>query len=685
MEQTKSSNCPHRKTSETQNKNLKKNIVLRFLFPLMGLASLIWMLIRIIPKPSRAEYPCMKVAAPMAGGFVVYILGLVAAVFSFKKARRYFRNSRYIFASVFLLVCVTAIVITLLNPNSDSYANSISIKSNSVFAPIDSPNTPMGTAKGIFPGRVVWMRDSTAAHWNGSSGYWWNDANTNQTVVDSMLSRSLRSLTGKSSDTASWTALFSYFNQQHGKGNVGYSAGEKIAVKINLNNSTSQSNPGNSSVASPQMVLSLLRQMVNKAGVPDSNITFYDLIRSVPTPIVTKCKTEFPNVHFMGWDNTSDQEKYIRDSTTYLHWSDSLTLEKDASVSAKGGNRTFLPTTVSKAAYLINLANLKGHSYAGITCCAKNHFGTLSVDDDSCHPYIWAPHAAGVHAYVAVHDNAWSPQLTFAARPMGSYNALVDLMGHKDLGGKTLLFMVDALYAMQTEHGSNQTPVSLNSRWRSVPFNNNWTSSLFLSQDDVALESVCLDFLRTEQAANPTNYTLTVGAVDNYLHEAALANNPPSGTYYSPSGDGVRLQSLGVHEHWNNPTEKKYTRNLNPSTGIGIELVSLHPSIVTSVASGKTVPSDFALMQNYPNPFNPTTMISYSLPIRSYVSIDIFDALGRQVAVLVNDEKTAGNHEIQFDAKNISSGIYFYRIQVRQISGKQVGLFTETKKLILLR
>jgi hypothetical protein len=259
---------------------------------------------------------------------------------------------------------------------------------------------------------------------------------------------------------------------------------------------------------------------------------------------------------------------------------------------------------------------------------------------------------------------------------MGSYNALVDLMGHKDLGGKTFLFMVDALYAVKNEHGDN---LDNTSRWKSAPFNTNWTSSLFLSQDNVAIESVCLDFLRTEQKANPTNYTLTTGAVDNYLHEAAQANNPPSGTYYSPSGDSVRLQSLGVHEHWNNAVEKQYTRNLDPAAGTGIELVSLHPPLPpTSVALGKTIPSSFALKQNYPNPFNPTTTITYELSSRGSVSLKIYDALGREVATLVNKEQTAGTYAVPFNAIHLTSGVYFYRLKVS-------GMYTETKKLVLLK
>jgi Domain of unknown function (DUF362)/Secretion system C-terminal sorting domain len=675
MEQMKSSACPHHHRSEKHHKNFRQNKLLRLFFPLIGLVSLIWMLVRIIPKPSRAEYPCMKVAAPIAGGFIAYIAGLAAIVFSFNKAKRYFQKSSYVLASVLVVAGISAGLFTFLQPNSETFASTRTIVVDSLFVPTDSANHPIGTARGIFPGRVVWLRDSTAAHWNGTSGNWWSEANTNQTVVDSMLSSSLRSLTGKSSDTASWNALFSYFNQQHGKGNAGYGVGEKIAVKININNSTGLGNTGNASVATPQMVLSLLRQLVNKAGVPDSNITFYDLIRFIPTPVYTKCKGEFPNVHFMGWVDTLGREKYVRDSTTYLHWAQNLIIDKDPSVSAKGGNTTFLPTAVTRAAYLINLGNLKAHSYAGITCCAKNHFGSLSVDDDFGQPYIWAPHAAGVHGYVVVHNGVqWSSNLVYAPRPMGSYNALVDLMGHKDLGGKTLLFMVDALYAVKNEHGDN---LDNTSRWKSAPFNNNWTSSLFLSQDNVAIESVCLDFLRTEQAANPINYTLTTGAVDNYLHEAALANNPPSGTYYSPSGDGVRLQSLGVHEHWNNATDKKYTRNLNPTTGTGIELVSLHPTIATSVATETTVPSVFTLRQNYPNPFNPSTTIAFTLPLRSFVTLKIFDMSGREVAILASEELLVGDHIRQWNAQGFSSGVYYYRIQA--------GSYTETKKLILLK
>jgi Domain of unknown function (DUF362)/FlgD Ig-like domain len=645
----------------------------RFLLPLMGLACLIWMLVRVIPKPSRAEYPCMKVAAPLAGGFIAYIAGMAIALFSLKKAAHLFGKKKSIFAAALVLCGVAAGMFTVLKTDSESHAAILA--TDSLFVPSDPPNSPVGVARGIFPGRVVWMWDSTAARWNGSSNYWWSETNTIQTVVDSMLSRSLRELSGQSTDAASWNALFTYFNQQHGKGSVGYAAGEKIAVKINLNNSSSSDNPKNMSLATPQTVFSLLTQLVNNAGVPDSNITFYDMIRYVPDPIYNKCKAAFPHVHFVGWSQMNGREQYVRDTTTRVHWSQDLILEKDVAVSAKGGNPTYLPTVVTKAAYLINLANLKGHSYAGITCCAKNHFGSLSVDGDDGQPYVWAPHAAGVHAYVSVHDAEWSADLLFKARPLGSYNPFVDLMGHKDLGGKTLLFIVDALYAVPDEHSEAISPTS---KWLSAPFNNAWTSSLFLSQDNVAIESVCLDFLRTEQAVNP-NYTLTNGAADNYLHEAAQANNPPSGTSYAPSGDGVRLQSLGVHEHWNNAIEKKYSRNLG--TGNGIELVPLTKPL-TSVPDGAR-PLGFALHQNYPNPFNPSTTISFSASQRRAALLEIYDLTGRLIRTLLNGEVAAGNHSVLWDGRNergisVGSGVYFYRLKL----GTD---FVSSKKMILMR
>lgn len=88
-------------------------------------------------------------------------------------------------------------------------------------------------------------------------------------------------------------------------------------------------------------------------------------------------------------------------------------------------------------------------------------------------------------------------------------------------------------------------------------------------------------------------------------------------------------------------------------------------------------PSDFVLTQNYPNPFNPSTTIEYSVPHNSFVSIKVYDVMGKEIAVLVNGQKTTGNYIVQFDGSNINSGIYFYTLEA---NGHK-----ETKKMLLIK
>ena len=96
-------------------------------------------------------------------------------------------------------------------------------------------------------------------------------------------------------------------------------------------------------------------------------------------------------------------------------------------------------------------------------------------------------------------------------------------------------------------------------------------------------------------------------------------------------------------------------------------------------------PTDFVLQQNYPNPFNPITTISYSLPVKSQVTLVVYNTLGEKVKQLVNEEKEAGNYEVEFSATALPSGIYFYRIQAGSPSAGSGQSFVETKKMILLR
>jgi len=85
----------------------------------------------------------------------------------------------------------------------------------------------------------------------------------------------------------------------------------------------------------------------------------------------------------------------------------------------------------------------------------------------------------------------------------------------------------------------------------------------------------------------------------------------------------------------------------------------------------------FELQQNYPNPFNPTTSISFSIPSSAFTSLKVYDIIGNEVATLVNEEKTAGTYKIEFNAKQLSSGVYLYRLQAKN--------FITTKKFLLMK
>jgi hypothetical protein len=98
---------------------------------------------------------------------------------------------------------------------------------------------------------------------------------------------------------------------------------------------------------------------------------------------------------------------------------------------------------------------------------------------------------------------------------------------------------------------------------------------------------------------------------------------------------------------------------------------------IVSVGVHEEVPGEYALRQNYPNPFNPSTTIKYELPKASDVRLTVFDLLGREVSVLVNERRDAGVHEVKFDASESSSGVYFFRLKA--------GDFVQTRKLLLLK
>jgi len=98
-----------------------------------------------------------------------------------------------------------------------------------------------------------------------------------------------------------------------------------------------------------------------------------------------------------------------------------------------------------------------------------------------------------------------------------------------------------------------------------------------------------------------------------------------------------------------------------------------------------SLPLNFELLQNYPNPFNPSTSIKYAVGSRQFVKMRVYDLLGREVAAIVNEEKPAGEYEVEFNASRLSGGIYFYQLTSGNLSTSSGQFFSETKKMILLK
>lgn len=406
------------------------------------------------------------------------------------------------------------------------------------------PLKPIGQARGIHPGRVVWVHDPQVLSWNGpGDGHWWQGQHLNQQRLDAMMARAVCELTGQDTVAAAWDRLFRHLNQSRGKGAVGYQPGQKIVIKpnwvgmiwregnVNLDTCTFIRRHDYMNTA-PQMILALVRQLTS-LGVRPADITICDSLAVVVNDYHDLLQKAVPELRVEDHSGKFGRIK-VQPSKVPLYWS----------CRPEGKNTDYLPTCFAEAEYLINFANLKAHMATGVTLCGKNHFGSL----------IRWPVQQG---YYDMHRNSFLKQV-------GLYREQVDLMGHAHLGGKTVLYLIDGLFC-------GKHPIDAAPRKMSIPpFNGDWPKSLFASQDPVAIDSVGFDFLWAEYDDVPRRR-----GVDDYLHEAALAHQPPSGTFYDPDHPTPtrRLPSLGVHEHWNNPQDKKYSRNLGK--GQGIELVAV--------------------------------------------------------------------------------------------------------------
>jgi hypothetical protein len=101
------------------------------------------------------------------------------------------------------------------------------------------------------------------------------------------------------------------------------------------------------------------------------------------------------------------------------------------------------------------------------------------------------------------------------------------------------------------------------------------------------------------------------------------------------------------------------------------------PTVAVEERESESLLTDFRLEQNYPNPFNPSTFISFQLPVNSHVTLKVFDVNGREVTTLVDEKLAAGNHVVTFAPREITTGLYFYKITA--------GRFSQTRKAVIMR
>lgn len=410
--------------------------------------------------------------------------------------------------------------------------------------PRQSPLNPVGEAKGIHPGRVVWVHDNQVLDWQGPGhGHWYEPAHSSQDHAQAMMDRALTELTGTPTVARAWDRLLRHFNLTHGRADLGYQPGQKILIKPNWVGMIWREGAVDAETyhlikrqdymnTSPQLILALIRQLTDAVGVRESDITVCDTLAYLVHEYYEILHATRPAARYVDFAGKFGRIK-AEASAVPFYWScrpDALKAD-------------VLPTCFAEADYQINFASLKAHAATGITLCGKNHFGSL----------IRWPVEKG---YYDMHRHSFSKEQRL-------YREQVDLLGHAHLGGKTVLNLIDGLLC--GKHPIDPVP----RRMSLAPLTGDWAKSLLASQDPIALDSVGFDILHAEYDDFPRR-----PGVDDYLHEAALAADPPSGTFYDPDHPEPvqRLASLGVHEHWNNPVEKKYSRNLG--TGPGIELIT---------------------------------------------------------------------------------------------------------------
>jgi uncharacterized protein (DUF362 family) len=330
--------------------------------------------------------------------------------------------------------------------------------------------------------KVVHVHDSDATQWDSDPGAYGDRGS--QTAVDKLVDRGVMELTGTTTRAAAWQALI-----------PAYAPGQRIAIKVNLNNASSTGDDDNIVDALAEPVNSVVQGLVD-AGVNESDIWVYDAVRSIPDRFQDGC--DFPGVNFSGRD-VNAQGFSTTQKVTFDEPSGAPSLPDQA-----------ISQVLVGAHYLINMPIMKKHGHAYVTLSFKNHFGSIQ----------WC---GELHELTFPYTAGYQPE----------YSPMVDIYRNPHFGAKTVLTIGDGLYGSWGNQSSTPAP------WGA--FGDEAPNSMLFSLDPVAIDCVMYDFLEAEAGVTP--------GADDYLVAAAREG---LGVYEH------RAPDASGHEEWYNLIDYVY-------------------------------------------------------------------------------------------------------------------------------
>jgi uncharacterized protein (DUF362 family) len=667
-------------------------MVCKVLFSLVGLATSIWFLIRVIPKPSRAAYPCQQAAFPVAAAFVIWLTGILSSSFIYVKAKINWRNSKYLSAGT---LCLLAIVVFVATTTPFRFTPAMALVHN-VKTSLFGISYPTLRSTGITDNPTV---DPIAVV---------GAVKSSQAYAEDIEFDEILSMVREAVDQAGGL-----------EGVV--SDGDTVILKPNLisfkdfSASEDTLEPEVNGIATDYRVIQAVVDVVREVN-PTGKIYLMEGSGVGITAV---------NMSIVKWDQVTGLDSLMCLEDISGDWWDTtsvylqgVSLPPGKALYSGADNRYWLNKLYYDADVLISLPVLKNHQSTGTTGGVKNvgigatppkiyglgpqypypYERSLRIDHGFymtqrtnlhywihdfyiCRPvdFVITDGLQGIengplcHEYLNhtndISEDQMNMRLILASRDPIAIDAVCALLtGHDPL-------LVTHLVALHNDSlGSCDTE-----RIRVNGIKVGDEKKEFQMSDSGVL-SKYYDY------EAPTFSVDDCYLSDNQLHLNLTVDEEVSKVEVTVDGTYLRQMVVEDFEDCffdldtfvvNENTEVvvyAYDRFLNYSS----QPANPYTSIEDGDGAGSAkIPTGFILHHNYPNPFNPKTTISYTLPEDAMVNISVYNVLGRKVDTLVNERKQAGLHQCVWTPNDAASGVYFYRLRA--------GDFVETRKMVLLK